>query len=156
MNSPSFIKFLVLKIAIPLLSGVWILGFFIPFLIDSIDIIFAAQNIFSAVCHQDTQKSICYNGMRSLVCARCAGIYIGIFVMSLILPTLSVLRFKSNKIILLAALPMIIDSAMVKLSFYEYSQLTAAATGFLFGSAIFLYIYDGLNNLIRYFLKGAD
>lgn len=43
---------------------------------------------------------------------------------------------------------MIIDVILTTASIYNYSKAVAITTGFLFGSILFLYLYNGLQNLI--------
>jgi hypothetical protein len=44
---------------------------------------------------------------------------------------------------------MISDVILYSLNIYHYSKLMAFSSGFLLGSVGFIYLYEGLNNLIR-------
>lgn len=130
----------------------WCLGIFVE-LLTKIDehFVFALpflQKTYSLVCHQEKNKLFFFDGAGTLTCARCTGIYLGLLVSSfLVLFKLPKIKFRIN-ILLLAALPMIIDVLLGSLNIYTYSKLLAFSTGLLLGSIGFFYLYAGLNNLI--------
>ena len=105
-------------------------------------------NTFSHVCHQEPDKLINLTCGSTLVCARCTGIYLGLLFNSTI-NIFVVLKIKTSlKLLALCTVPMALDVLFVVINIYPYSKAVAFTTGLLFGSILFLYLYDGLNNLI--------
>jgi uncharacterized membrane protein len=106
------------------------------------------HNTYSLVCHQDPDKLINLSCGTTMVCARCTGIYSGLLLNSLItiffIPGIKT----SFKLLFLFTLPMLLDVLFVMLNFYPYMKAAAFITGLLFGSILFLYLYNGLNKLI--------
>jgi len=130
----------------------WCLGIFIEWLIKiDAHFVFALpylQKTYSLVCHQDKSKLLFLDGAGTLTCARCTGIYLGLFVSS-VLVLFKIPGWQLNiKILLIASVPMIIDVLLTTLNIYFYSKLIAFFTGLLLGSVGFFYLYNGLNNLI--------
>lgn len=131
---------------------IWFLGIFIEWFIK-IDqhFVFALpylQKTYSLVCHQEKNKLLLFDGIETLTCARCTGIYLGLLVSSLlVLFRLPKWKLHIN-ILLIAAAPMIADVLLTSLNIYAYSKLIAFFTGLLLGSFGFFYLYAGLNNLI--------
>lgn len=131
---------------------IWCLGIFVEWL-TKIDehFVFALpflQKTFSLVCHQEKNKLLFFDGTQTLACARCTGIYLGLLVSSfIVLFKLSKRKFHVN-ILLMAAVPMIVDVLLTSLNIYTYSKLLAFSTGLLLGSIGFFYLYAGLNNVI--------
>lgn len=83
-----------------------------------------------------------------MVCARCTGIYSGLLLNSFIaLFFISEIK-TSFRFLVLFSLPMLLDVLFVLLNVYPYMKAVAFTTGLLFGSILFLYLYNGLNKLI--------
>lgn len=103
---------------------------------------------FGTVCHQDTAKTFICKQSALLVCARCTGIYLSIAIVSLFI-LLTQIRIRINtKFLIYLSLPMLGDVIFYSIGFYNYSKITAAITGILFGSSVFLYILEALENYI--------
>lgn len=102
---------------------------------------------FSIICHQQSDKLIEIFGVHSLVCARCTGIYLGLFFMSLLNLFINFNNIPSLKILILLSTPMFIDVLLTTSEIYDYSKSIAFFTGFLFGSVGFLYFYGGVKKL---------
>jgi len=103
---------------------------------------------YSVVCHQHPEKLITIAGHKTLVCARCFGIYLGALISSLFLIFIP-LKFKLNaRYLLLAAVPMFLDVIFYSFGLYYYSQLISAVTGLLLGGTGFFYFYGGLESYI--------
>lgn len=141
------------KIAFIILLLIWCLGFFSEFLVRSFSnllyaIPFLKEN-YSFVCHQEKGKLIACCGYESLVCSRCAGIYIG----ALIASVFNLFRRErleiGLKILVLSSIPMIIDVICYTTGLYKYSKTGAFLTGFLFGIVSFLYFYSAFIELIN-------
>lgn len=106
------------------------------------------KNTYSLVCHQDPAKLINLSCGNSLVCARCFGIYTGLLINSF-LHIFHENKLKRNfRLVLFATVPMMIDVFAVAIGIYDYSKTIAFTSGLLFGSILFLYLYNGLQNLI--------
>jgi uncharacterized membrane protein len=131
---------------------IWCSGIFIEWLINLnghlVILLPFLQKTYSIVCHQEKLKLISTGVSETLTCARCTGIYIGLFFVSIVflffVPKIE-LRIKY---LFAAALPMFIDVALTTLKIHQYTKSAAFITGFLLGSTGFLYLCDGLKNLI--------
>jgi uncharacterized membrane protein len=106
------------------------------------------KQLLSTVCHQSTQKSFICNDLPLLVCARCTGIYAGALISALVLLVYSGQFILKTKYLVLLSLPMLLDVILVNFGVYNYSKFFSAFTGFLFGSAVFLYILSAIENLL--------
>lgn len=132
---------------------IWCAGIFIEWFItlDEHFVILLPflQNTYSLVCHQEKLKLISMGTSETLTCARCTGIYIGLYIVSIVylffVPKIE-LRIKY---LFVAALPMIVDVALTTLKIYQYTKTAAFITGFLLGSTGFLYLCNGLKNLLN-------
>ncbi len=100
----------------------------------------------SLVCHQDTSKLIELNGMHSLVCARCSGIYSGAFLASLFFLFNSIRNDLSYKWLIIAVIPSVLDIIFYTSGLYEYSKIISFCCGLLLGSIGILYFYVGIEN----------
>lgn len=100
------------------------------------------------MCHQDPYKLITISCGTSLVCARCFGIYLGLFFSSALFLFYIPKIKRGITILIIASIPMLIDVIATTINIYTYSKTIAFFTGFLFGSILFLYLYNGLENLI--------
>lgn len=106
------------------------------------------KNTYSLVCHQDPAKLINLSCGNSFVCARCLGIYTGLLINSFLHIFHEIKLKKDFLLVLFATVPMFVDVVSVAAGIYEYSKTLAFITGLLFGSILFLYLYNGLQNLI--------
>jgi uncharacterized membrane protein len=131
--------------------AVWCIGFFFEWLIPLNEKLLALlpflHQTYSLICHQQKVKLITFHGFESLVCSRCAGIYIGLFAGSL----LAIFRLPQKnpniKVLSVCILIMLLDIAAYSIGIYHYSKLIAFITGFLLGSIAFSYFYNGVIQL---------
>lgn len=127
---------------------VWFLGIFFEYAvhINHHLIIFLPliKKSYSLVCHQDPHKLINLFGHNSLTCARCVGIYLGILSISFLALFIGELKLPHNKFLLIGSIPIIFDVLFTTFKLYEYSRIVALSTGLLFGSILFLYLYNSL------------
>ena len=132
---------------------IWCAGIFLEwFLHFEDDLLFALpflQRTYSLVCHQEKAKLLLFDHGETLTCARCTGIYLGLLFTSLLVIFVRPRNYPHIKFLILASVPMIADVILYSLNIYNYSKTVAFATGSLLGSVGFLYLYTGLNNLIR-------
>ncbi len=102
--------------------------------------------VYSPVCHQDALKLICFEGNCSVLCARCEGIYFGVFSSSIVALLAGRLKTYSIKYLFLLSSPMFADVIFVSTGFYNYSHLVSFLTGLIFGYAAFYYFYIGIQD----------
>ncbi|HEY6403715.1 MAG TPA: DUF2085 domain-containing protein [Blastocatellia bacterium] len=101
---------------------------------------------FSAVCHQSAERSFYFHGYPMGVCSRCAGIYAGFIIGLALYPLLRDLRedrFPPRRLLIGAAIPMVIDFTAGSLGLFANTFLSRALTGILFGSVAAFYIIPG-------------
>lgn len=142
---------LSIRVTISILMAVWCIGFFFEWLIPLNEKLLALlpflHQTYSLICHQQKVKLITFHGFESLVCSRCAGIYIGLFAGSL----LAIFRLPQKnpniKVLSVCILIMLLDIAAYSIGIYHYSKLIAFITGFLLGSIAFSYFYNGVIQL---------
>ncbi len=108
------------------------------------------KHTYGIVCHQLDAKTFNFLGHKLFVCARCTGIYLGALLTSLV----SIIFFRrlklGLKLLYIAVLPIVIDVIMSSFDVYNYSKFAAFLTGLFFGSVVFLYILESVEN---YFAK---
>lgn len=105
------------------------------------------SKFYSGVCHQHEIKLLEVFGIQSMVCSRCAGIYAGVLLLSLVLLFINVKQKLNIKFLFLFAIPLILDVVFYNLGLYNYSKTLAFSSGIFFGSAGFYYFYTGLEKL---------
>ena len=112
---------------------VWVAFLLLPIFIgknDFIPLLRATQ--FSAICHQLLDRFFSFNNEFPVVCARCMGIYIGLFIVSYI-------RIASlNKYLYLFFLPIIIDKVLESFFDVPISNVIRFISGIFF-SIPFIY-----------------
>jgi len=106
---------------------------------------------YSLVCHQEESKLIYFNGLTTLLCARCTGIYLGLLTASFINIFIAIKKLPDIKFLFLFSAPMLTDVILYSIGLYNYSKVIAFATGLLFGSVGFLYFYGGVKDLLNEF-----
>lgn len=135
-----------------ILLTVWCAGIFLEWFINfDSHLLFGLpflQKTYSLVCHQERAKLLLFDHGGTLTCARCTGTYLGLLFSSLFFVFQNSWKKPHIKFLFLAATPMILDVILYSLNIYHYSKPIAFITGFLLGSVGFLYLYEGLNNLI--------
>lgn len=141
-----------IKIILFTLLAIWNAGIFIEFIAPHFESAYriypVLKKAYSLVCHQEAEKLISYNGMHTMVCARCVGIYLGLLGASLLAFFFSMKKRINISYLFIAAMPLLLDVIFVLMALYNYSKNVAFVTGFLLGSVGFFYLYYGLENLI--------
>ena len=108
------------------------------------------KQFYSSVCHQIGYKTIQFNGINFLVCARCSGIYFGGLIASILFLFPPKSHSLKIKYLFIAAVPMLVDVGLYSTGIYEYSKIIALSSGLLFGFvavSILLIIIE--NNLLK-------
>jgi uncharacterized membrane protein len=106
------------------------------------------KQLFSTVCHQSAVKSFICSDLVFLVCARCTGIYAGALFSAFMLMLYYKPFILKTKHLLILSAPMLLDVILLNIGVYNYNKSLASLTGFLFGSAVFLYILSAIENLL--------
>ena len=142
-----------IKIILFTLIFLWVAGIFIHFFIPSFNGLFYLlpflENTYSTVCHQQEEKLLNFNGYKTLVCARCTGIYLGALFSSFGLLFLKLKNSLNIKFLMFASIPMLGDVILYSTGIYTYSKTVALITGLLLGSIGFLYIHEGIMDLFE-------
>ncbi|MGB5848708.1 MAG: DUF2085 domain-containing protein [Ignavibacteriaceae bacterium] len=135
----------------------WSTGFLFPVLSPS----FAGKAIinqllnynYSIVCHQSESSEINFGGAHLLVCARCAGIYLGALFIAITM-LFNLLKLKLSLIpLLIFSAPLVIDAFAVRLNIYAYSKTIAFITGLLCGAIVIIYILETIENSFNLLYK---
>lgn len=140
----------LLRFTLFFFTAIWVMGISSPcFSINFTGILYPFQKqLYSIVCHQNTLKSFIFNDIPFFVCARCTGIYLGALTSGFVVLFFPKQFILSTKYLVLVSLPMLIDVVSLYFGIYSYNHLLSAFTGFLFGSAVFLYILSAIENLL--------
>jgi uncharacterized membrane protein len=142
-----------IKLLIFFLLLVWCLGIFSEWIVSFCNsILFAIpflHKTYSIVCHQIKEKLITADNHSTLVCARCAGIYLGLLVSSLVSLFTKWNSSTHTEYLFISAAALIADAFFSSITLYHYSKYLAFCTGLLFGSVGFLYFYDAVNQLFN-------
>ena len=129
-------KYFIVQVLPVSLLLIWITAIFSPFFepitksFSFISLLF--MKMFSAVCHQENEKSFLF-GKHIYVCARCAGIYTGCFLSALSLLIKLKFDIKNLKVLLIALLIIFADVLFANAGLYEYSHSIAFIAGLFFG-----------------------
>ena len=109
---------------------------------------------FSYVCHQQTERSFFIAGQPLAVCSRCAGLYAGFALTTLLYPLLTSLRRTDppeRKWLFMAAAPLAIDFSLGLLGIWENTHWSRFMTGALFGAVVVFYVMPALAELSHRF-----
>lgn len=100
------------------------------------------QRVGSAVCHQMAERSFLFDGMQMPLCARCTGIYIGVFFAFCFFFRKKRMQagrpFSLRQAVITGAaiLPVGLDGVGSYLGFWESTQLMRVLTGSLVGAVV--------------------
>jgi uncharacterized membrane protein len=87
---------------------------------------------FHLICHQIDDRSLHLAGHPLAVCSRCSAIYFA-FLAGVILFPFVRLSGSTRRLLILAAVPMVVDVAVGMLGLYEPSNVLRVASGAVFG-----------------------
>jgi uncharacterized membrane protein len=106
------------------------------------------KNFYGKICHQIEIRCFAFNGKPMLICARCTGIFSGMFFLFLILLIFENLRMMIDRInykrIFIFLLPLLIDWTINFIFKIETTNFVRFLTGFIFS---FIPVYF-LNSII--------
>lgn len=132
--------FFRLTIIIPVF--LWSLGILYYFLFTQTNNLlteFIFANLYSTVCHQQSEKCISIGSAQMLVCARCAGIYFGALVTGLGIFSLRKVQL-NEKLLFITLLIVCSDVLLVAIGIYDYSKIISFSTGLLLGGSVYAYL----------------
>jgi uncharacterized membrane protein len=144
----SLSKLLFFRTAVFLFLSFWCAGFLFPLASGYINNVLADiffVQLYSTVCHQQSEKCLSIAGSQLLVCARCTGIYLGALVTAFVIISFKSIK-TSSTFLLISLLLLIADVLFVLTNVYPYSKITAMSTGLIFGVSIYLYLMKELEN----------
>ena len=105
---------------------------------------------FGALCHQIPERSYFIAGHKFAVCSRCTGVYAGFAFTLLLYPLLRSLKTTATpplNLLVLAALPLIVDFSVTFFGFWENTHTSRLLTGALLGSVAVFYVMPGIIDL---------
>jgi uncharacterized membrane protein len=132
------------------LTGAFLLLFFLPVCSpenpSSHVIAQTGKMLFAHVCHQLPEHSFKISSFTFPVCARCTGIYLGVFIGAIFsfFPRTTKI-FKSRHIFAIFLSPILVDVITTKIHLCPYSLWIAFITGIIFGVSIFPIIVTELS-----------
>jgi uncharacterized membrane protein len=106
--------------------------------------------IFSPLCHQISERSFHIFGFQLAVCSRCTGIYLGLFIGTILYPLIFSIkrqRIPSFKLFILFSFPMGLDVIGNILNLWISSGIIRFLTGFIFGLLLPFYLIPGIMDL---------
>ncbi|MEA3254827.1 MAG: DUF2085 domain-containing protein [Candidatus Altiarchaeota archaeon] len=107
--------------------------------------------LFSPGCHQLPERSLYLFDYKLAVCARCAAIYFGFLITSLIYPLIKKIDDKETptKLLLICSvIPIGLDGGMQLVTSYESTNEIRVITGGIFGIILTLYIIPVYNTIV--------
>ena len=138
-----------LRLTIFLILLLWSLGILYYLLFTQTNNILAEfffANLYSTVCHQQSEKCISIGSAQMLVCARCAGIYFGALITGLSIFSLKSIQL-NEKLLFMTLLILCSDVLFVAIGIYNYSKIISFTTGLLFGGSVYAYLMKEIETL---------
>ena len=120
-----------------------------------------AQGIYRAFgkfCHQLPERSYFIADHKLAVCSRCTGLYGGFVFTLLLYPLIRSLRdtvTPRRSLLLLAALPLLIDFSLTFFGVWQNTHTSRLLTGALLGSVVVFYVMPGIVELSLQRLRTA-
>ena len=105
---------------------------------------------FGVLCHQMPERSFFIAGHKFAVCSRCTGVYAGFAFTLLLYPLLRSLKRTTTpprSLLLLAAIPLLVDFSVTFFGFWENTHTSRLLTGALLGSVTVFYVMPGIIEL---------
>jgi uncharacterized membrane protein len=101
--------------------------------------------LFSPVCHQLPDRSFALLGLPLAVCHRCAGIYLGLFLGSLLNhPWMHRSHAARRRWVLAATTPLVLDALLPFIGLWDNTGISRFATGLCFGIPIASLLVRGI------------
>jgi uncharacterized membrane protein len=105
---------------------------------------------FGALCHQLPERSYFIAGHKFAICSRCTGLYAGFAFTLLLYPLVRSLKTTITPprgLLILAAIPLLIDFSVTFFGFWENTHTSRLLTGALLGSVTVFYVMPGIVDL---------
>ncbi len=105
---------------------------------------------FGTLCHQMPERSYFIAGHKFAVCSRCTGVYAGFAFTLLLYPLIRSLKTTippPRSLLLLAAIPILVDFSVTFFGFWENTHTSRLLTGALLGSVTMFYVMPGIVEL---------
>jgi uncharacterized membrane protein len=105
---------------------------------------------FGTLCHQMPERSYFIAGHKFAVCSRCTGLYAGFAFTLCLYPLIRSLKtvvMPPRGLLILAAIPLVIDFSVTFFGFWENTHTSRLLTGALLGSVTVFYVMPGLIEL---------
>ncbi len=133
-------------------GGLCTLIFAAPLLVSTRPTLAAIIYLFFApICHQSPERSFFIAGHALTVCQRCTGIYLGLFLFSLVPhDSRHLLSSATHRRLLVfcSTLPMLLDVALPYLGVWTNNAVSRFVTGLVFGSLLSILLLHGIEELI--------
>lgn len=113
----------------------------------------AVYGFFSWLCHQMRERSFLIKGEPLAVCARCLGIYAGIFVGSLVYPMFYEWKNEvapRRSWLFIAPIPMVFDFGLTFFDIWENTHFSRFTTALPFGFIVPFYVVPALLDLLGF------
>jgi uncharacterized membrane protein len=105
---------------------------------------------FSFICHQIPERSFIISGHSLAVCHRCFGIYLGLFLGSLIKNRIIHRSQQARRLcVLIAIIPMLLDALLPFIGLWSSTGISRFFTGLLFGSLISYLLVCGVAEFLN-------
>ncbi|MBT8378179.1 MAG: DUF2085 domain-containing protein [Ignavibacteria bacterium] len=143
-------KLITFRLLVFSLLFLWTIGILYPLLFNQLNNVlleFVFKNLYSTVCHQQSEKSISFGNHQLMVCARCAGIYFGAMITAFAF-FFSKRNQLNKKVLLISLAVVLVDVLLVFIGSYDYSKAFSLATGLIFGSTVYIYLMNELEQFL--------
>lgn len=126
----------------------WLGGIFLAPYLRSVSSPWAGlvYSVYSPFCHQVPERSLSCFGYPLSVCARCSGIYAGMFVGFILYPFIRGwrrVRMPESRLFLMLSVPIVLDAGANVIGLWHSSPAVRLSTGLLWGAILPFYLITG-------------
>jgi uncharacterized membrane protein len=119
----------------------------------------ALYQFYHPICHQLPERSLVLAGHPLGVCSRCTSIYFAFLLGTLLFPFFRSIRQASlppRWLLIVAAVPMLVDATWVGSWFYDVTMLTRMISGSLFGLVLPFFLLPTALQAVRELFSNMD